>query len=99
MNTIALITTCKGRLHHLRETLPLMASQGADEIVVVDYGCPDGAGDWVEREFPGVRVVRVDDDPGFCLPRARNAGARASSARWLAFVDADVKLAWCSSCS
>ena len=92
MNTIALITTCKGRLHHLRETLPLMAAQGADEVVVVDYGCPDGAGDWVEREFPGVRVVREDDDPGFCLPRARNAGARASSAGWLAFVDADVKL-------
>ncbi|GAA4408660.1 glycosyltransferase [Quisquiliibacterium transsilvanicum] len=92
MSSIALITTCKGRLHHLRETLPLMAAQGADEVVVVDYGCPDGAGDWVEHEFPGVRVVRLTDDPGFCLPRARNAGARASSSEWLAFVDADVKL-------
>ena len=92
MNSIALITTCKGRLHHLRETLPLMAAQGAGEVVVVDYGCPDGAGDWVEREFPAVRVVRLTDDPGFCLPRARNAGARASTSEWLAFVDADVKL-------
>lgn len=92
MSSIALITTCKGRLHHLRETLPLMAAQRADELVVVDYGCPDGTGDWVEREFPGVRVVRVTDDPGFCLPRARNAGARVATSDWLAFVDADVKL-------
>ena len=93
MSSIALITTCKGRLQHLRETLPLMAAQGADEVVVVDYGCPDGTGDWVEREFPGVRVVRVTDDPGFCLPRARNAGARVATSDWLAFVDADVRLA------
>lgn len=92
MNAIAIVTTCKGRLHHLRETLPLMAAQGADEVVVVDYACPDGAGDWVAKQFPDVRVVRVDDDPGFCLPRARNLGAATSTADWIAFVDADVKL-------
>ncbi len=92
MTSIAFITTCKGRLHHLRETLPLMSGAGASEVIVVDYGCPDGAGDWVEQNCAGVRVMRVTDDPGFCLARARNIGARHTRADWLVFIDADVKV-------
>ena len=67
--TIAFVTTCKGRLHHVRETLPLIAQQAPDEIIVVDYGCPDRVGDWVTANVPQARVVRVDDDPGFSLAR------------------------------
>lgn len=63
------------------------------EIVVVDYGCPQGAGDWVEKNHPTVTVVRVDDDPGFCLPRARNVGAQSTTSPWLCFIDVDVKIA------
>jgi glycosyltransferase involved in cell wall biosynthesis len=37
-------------------------------------------------------VIRVTDDPGFCLARARNLGARAAAGPWLAFVDADILL-------
>jgi len=70
MHEFAFVTTCKGRLHHLQQTLPLIAAQAPDEIVVVDYGCPQNSGDWVEAHFPGVKVVRTTDDPGFCLPRA-----------------------------
>jgi len=90
---VSIVTTCKGRLHHLRQTLPRMLASGADEVVVVDYGCPDGTGDWVERHCPGARVLRVDDDPGFCLARARNLGARAAHGDWFAFVDGDVMIA------
>lgn len=90
---IALVTTCKGRLHHIRQTLPLMVAEAPDEVVVVDYGCPDHVGDWVAAHFPQVKVVRIDDDPGFCLPRARNAGAGATRAEWICFVDADVRIA------
>lgn len=92
MKDIAFITTCKGRLHHLQQTLPLLVAESAAEIVVVDYGCPQGAGDWVARNCPTVTVVRVEDDPGFCLPRARNLGAQKSTAPWLCFIDADVKV-------
>jgi GT2 family glycosyltransferase len=88
--TIAIITVSRGRLHHLRETLPLLSTQGADQLIVVDYGCPDGSGDWAERHHPGVTVVRVSDDPGFCLARARNAGAQQAKTDWLLFVDADI---------
>jgi len=90
---ITYVTTCKGRLHHLARTLPAAAGQAGVECIVVDYGCPDGAGDWVLETHPGVKVVRVSDDPGFNLARARNLGAAQAQSEWLAFIDADVLLA------
>lgn len=92
MTDVAFVTTCKGRLHHIQQTLPLMMAASPAQIVVVDYGCPQGAGDWVASNYPEVTVVRVDDDPGFCLPRARNLGAQKTGASWLCFIDADVKV-------
>lgn len=91
MSEFAFVTTCKGRLHHIKETLPLMVMQKPDEIVVVDYGCPDRVGNWVEENFPSVKVVRVTDDPGFCVSRARNIGVSATHSSWLCLIDADVK--------
>ena len=90
---IAFVTTCKGRLHHLKRSLPLMVAQGAAEVIVVDYGCPDQSGAWVEANFPAVKVVRVTDDPAFSLARARNFGARESQSDWLVFIDADIETA------
>jgi len=69
-----------------------MVAESPAEIVVVDYGCPQGVGDWVTENYPAVTVVRVDDDPGFCLPRARNLGAQKTISPWLCFIDADVKV-------
>jgi glycosyltransferase involved in cell wall biosynthesis len=93
MTDISIVTTCKGRLRHLEQTLPRMVAQEGVECVVVDYGCPQGSGDWVSAHYPDVRVVRVTDDPGFSASRARNLGARAARGPWLAFVDADILLA------
>lgn len=93
MLQLSIVTTCKNRLEHLRQTLPAMLAQADSEVIVVDYGCPQGCGDWVLEHFPQVRVIHVDDDPEFCLARARNAGARQARAEWLAFVDADIVLA------
>lgn len=89
---ITFVTTCKGRLHHIKHTLPLLVSESPGAIIVVDYGCPDDVGTWVEQHYPEVRVVRVDDDPGFCVARARNIGARHADTDWICFIDADVKV-------
>jgi glycosyltransferase involved in cell wall biosynthesis len=89
--TFAFVTTCKGRLHHLQQTLPLWVSQAPDQIVVVDYGCPQGTGDWVESTYPDVTVVRVADDETFSASRARNKGAAQVTAEWICFIDADVR--------
>lgn len=90
---ITYVTTCKGRRHHLERTLPAALAQEGVDWIVVDYGCPDGTADWIERDHPRVKVVRVTDDPGFNLARARNLGAAAARSEWLAFLDADVLLA------
>lgn len=93
LNKFNLIVTCKGRLLHLRQTLPLFVALPDCDVTVVDYGCPDGSGDWAAQNFPQVTVVRVEDDPGFNPSRARNIAARDSRSEYLFFVDADVKVA------
>ncbi|MCX7350032.1 MAG: galactosyltransferase-related protein [Alphaproteobacteria bacterium] len=92
MQKFSLIVTCKGRLMHLRQTLPLFCQLSDTEVTVVDYGCPDRSGDWVAANFSQVRVVSVDDDAGFNPSRARNIAARDSAADYLLFVDADIKV-------
>lgn len=92
MYPVAFVTTCKGRLHHIKQTLPTIIAESPAEIILVDYGCPDNTGGWVEENHPGVKVIRIDDDPGFCLPRARNIGAAHSTAPWLCFIDADIRV-------
>lgn len=94
---ISIVVLCKGRLHHLKETLPSLVSQDlqglADyEVLVVDYGCPDGTYSWCrEQSAPNLRCVRVDRDT---LPlnkcRARNFGALCTNADWLLLLDADL---------
>ena len=88
--TLCYITTCKGRLAHLKQTLPLVVDQPEVSCVVVDYDCPDNTADWVVANFPQVTVLRVTGEAGFNAARARNLGARAANAPWLAFFDADI---------
>jgi glycosyltransferase involved in cell wall biosynthesis len=87
---LSLVTTCKGRLHHLKQTLPLMVAMPDVEVIVVDYGCPQGAAAWVRETHPKVKVIEVTDDPGFHLSRARNIGGREATAPWILFIDVDV---------
>ena len=93
MASITFVTTCKGRLEHLRQSLPLMAGQPDAACVVVDYDCPDRCGEWVAASHPAVKVVRVENSPLFNPSHARNLGAAAADSPWIAFVDADILLA------
>ena len=89
---LSLITTCKNRLPHLKQTLPLMLRQPRAEVIVVDYGCEQGTAAWVKENHPAAKLVEVNDDPEFCLARARNMGAKEASHDLLCFIDADVLL-------
>jgi hypothetical protein len=89
MAFITFVTTCRGRLAHLRETLPFLVEQRDAAVIVVDYGCPDSSGDWVEANFPQVEVVRSAESPRFEIARARNLGAAHVRSPWICFVDAD----------
>jgi glycosyltransferase involved in cell wall biosynthesis len=92
MAALCFVTSCMGRLAPLRRTLDSMVRQPGGSCIVVDYSCPDGAGDWVEANHPGVRVVRVPGQSRFNASAARNAGARHAEADWICFVDSDVVL-------
>jgi glycosyltransferase involved in cell wall biosynthesis len=89
---LSLITTCKNRLPHLQQTLPLMLRQPRAEVIVVDYGCEQGTAAWVKKHHPEAKLVEVSDDPVFSLARARNIGAKNASHEFLCFVDADVRM-------
>jgi glycosyltransferase involved in cell wall biosynthesis len=87
---ITFITVCKGRLHHLQQTLPLMVALNPPEIIVVDYDCPDRTSEWVTTHFSNVKVVQVVNESIFNVSRGRNLGADSASQDWLFFIDADV---------
>jgi glycosyltransferase involved in cell wall biosynthesis len=92
---ISLITTCKGRLGHLKQSLPAFVQSGAEQIIVVDYSCPDNTQDWVRENFPKVTIVAVTDRPYFNPSDARNSGAKFARGDYLLFVDADVLISHC----
>jgi len=89
----SIITTCKGRLHHLVRSLPAMLRQPLSEVIVVDYTCPDCTADHVAANFPAAKLVQVKDVPGFNPSHARNLGAQTATGDVFLFVDADIVLA------
>lgn len=86
----ALVIVCKGRLQHLKRSLPLVARLNDLQVIVVDDDCPEHTGEWVAQNYPTVQVVRPANPRPFCLARARNLGAAAVTAPWIIFMDADV---------
>jgi glycosyltransferase involved in cell wall biosynthesis len=89
MQRISFITTCKGRLEHLKKTLPRLLANKPDEVIVVDASCPDGTASWIRSQNLPVKIVQIDME-GFHLAKARNVGARAATCPALCFFDADI---------
>jgi glycosyltransferase involved in cell wall biosynthesis len=92
--TIGMVVTCKGRLAHLRQTLPQLLNQQCScklQVLAVDYDDPDGSFDYcMNLAHPRLSAIRVLDNAGlFNLSRARNCGANALPTDILCFVDAD----------
>lgn len=95
--SITIITTCKGRLPHLRESLPTFLLQRISrpfEVIVVDYCCPDGAFLWCKSlNLYCLTAIKVLDNAKlFNLNRARNIGAVHAKGEVLVFIDADIVL-------
>jgi glycosyltransferase involved in cell wall biosynthesis len=90
MHRYSIITTCKGRLNDLRQSLPQFLKQDGAEVIVVDYDCPDGTGEFVRSNFPSTKVVSLKNKPLFNISHAKNIGAQQASADVLIFLDADI---------
>ena len=74
----------------LRGCLDALAAQRnapAFELILVDNGSSDGSAAFVTSTYANVRVVRLETNLGFA--GGNNAGARAASGEWLAFLNND----------
>ena len=88
----SIVTTCKNRLSHLKESLPAMLAQEDAEVIVVDFSCAEGTAAFVRAHHPRAKVVEVPGRDTFSNWEARNKGAAAATGDWLVFVDADIML-------
>lgn len=91
---LSFITSCKGRLRHLKRTFRSVVNQGGEhgEYVLVDYDDPDHSGDWVDdQQKPNTWVARYTPTltKDFNQPIARNIGAAAAKGLYFCFIDCD----------
>ena len=75
---LSFVVPCMGRLGRLRATLDSIGAQSRCTCYVVDYSCPEGAGDWVCANVPRAHVVRVPGRMRYHAAEARNRGAHAT---------------------
>jgi len=61
------------------------------EIIVADNGSADGSADLVEQDFPGVSLIRNEENLGF--GRANNQGLAKASGKYILFLNSDVAVA------
>lgn len=95
---VSYCTTCKGRLHHLQQTLPANMAAEKDnpnvEFVVLDYGDEDGLGEWIKQNYQKemdsgrLRYARFETDH-FKMAHAKNMAHRLATGDILCNVDAD----------
>jgi hypothetical protein len=101
---ISLCTTCMGRAHHLRQTLPRNLADSVDwarpdavEFVVLDYSSPDDLAQWITTD-PGLRpyldagilkFARSEGHTRFRHSHAKNMAHALATGSYLCNVDAD----------
>lgn len=89
---ISYVITAKGRKSHISQSIPRLIAINPTEVILVDYNCPDGTGEWVAKTFPSVNVIFINNADTFHLAKARNIGAKVVTNDWICFLDADVLL-------
>ena len=57
------------------------------ETILVDNGSEDGSADWVQANYPKVRVIRLNSNRGFC--GGNNAGIRAAAGEYIVLLNND----------
>jgi len=88
----SVIIVCTNEKHHLADCLPSLRKQSMKnfETLVVDNGSTDGSPEWVEANFPEVRVIRNGANIGYAP--ANNAGFRAARGDVLVVLNPDTEV-------
>jgi GT2 family glycosyltransferase len=82
-----------GRQHleaNLKSLLSLDYPSERLEVILCDNGSTDGSAEFVSREFPTVRVLRLGQNYGFAL--GNNMAAEHARSEWLGFLNNDVRV-------
>jgi len=100
---ISFCITCKGRVHHLRHTLPINLAATANypnvEFVILDYDSRDELEQWVQKNYMAEiamgKIVYAKYEPAehFHMTHAKNMAHRIASGDVLCNLDADNILA------
>ena len=87
--TISVVVPTYNSGERLRQTLDSALGQTVAplEIIVVDDGSTDQTPDWIRRNYG--ECITVIEQANGGVARARNAGWRAASGEWIAFLDHD----------
>ncbi|MEX0685995.1 MAG: glycosyltransferase family 2 protein [Balneolales bacterium] len=78
-------------LHHLRRFLPSVAnfSHGA-EIIIADNASDDGSAEWVQQNYPDIKICTLDKNYGYC--GGNNRAAAHASGEIIIFLNNDVEV-------
>jgi GT2 family glycosyltransferase len=86
-----IILNYNGR-HFLKDCLIALRAQTFKDFqtVLVDNGSTDGSVEYVQKEFPEVRVIGLPENLGFC--GGNNRGIDATSAEYIALLNNDTEV-------
>ena len=68
----------------------LLQQVEAGQVLVVDNGSTDGSREWVARRYPGVQLIGLKKNYGFC--RAVNVGLRAAKTPYVILLNNDTRV-------
>lgn len=90
MLSFSVIIVSWNALDHLKTFLPSVTETAYPdfEILIADNASTDGSAEWVNETFPGVRVVTLDENYGYC--GGNNRGAIRARGEVLVFLNNDV---------
>ncbi|MFN1833761.1 glycosyltransferase family 2 protein [Balneola sp. MJW-20] len=92
MQGFSIIIVSWNALHYLKEYLPSVAETNYDqfEIILADNNSEDGSAEWVEQNYPDIKVARLDKNYGYC--GGNNRAVPYSKYDKLIFLNNDVKV-------
>lgn len=91
MRKVSIVIPNYNGKHFLEDCLKSVFAQNIEnqEVIVVDNGSTDGSLEYLET-FPGVRVIGLDKNYGFC--RAVNEGIKAAKSEYVILLNNDTEV-------
>jgi GT2 family glycosyltransferase len=90
-SSISVIILVFNGIDYLRDCIESVLDQDMSldhyQLIVADNNSSDGSADWVEHNYPSVRLLRFSENHGFA--RGNNLAAEAASGELLVFLNQD----------